>query len=899
MEQYQYEISRLNEENIALRTQNDDLKEHSAKLENKMQHMEKVQRVNCALAIHYMNHGRMDYFDEMGKGKFIAFVEAHKFKPENLIKIDDNFPLNNVYDNDEQVNNEIFNIVQYCVKNGVPPKDIIWEVTDCKSVNDCQQTKKIIKALKYFSTISDFEKDETKDNFVKYCQEIYPEMLNDHIHILTVHNSYGDLDIIYKSLLEEYEFSECNVENCLLSLRYYNNDRAKNVRHEEYELYEEQELAENHELKEESNNFIFYRDIMDQIHCYLFHMCDIGMRIHRDDVKENNDPFEEGYIDNKFKEIRDTVKAKIKKIKDISGINTYSIKSKFTIKTLEIQTTAKDTFMDGLFQLIGSIKNHNYRKILHDLLLNEEYDSDALNADVLITDFQHSNIYKLSTYEPYKIIKQLSYDSKLFRYTFNIGYRFYYWHYYRHKHDIEDQNEWWNINDHSGYKIAELFIDSKYKDIKEEILNNKIYPLKQYQLKISINKMHRYAATKKAKSTEAFEDEFGDRNQYLRYNIHKGQVISDNHLLSVIIYCDWSTLSSYFSATFRKTSSYDSLSVVKQKNAEFANWSRLLRETVEMFGKSPQSLNKLNGPFYSGMSPAMVVPEFSIRLSAPTSTSTVLEVGTGFAGDDGIVVQLNNAEDDLSAFSCCWLSNYASEKEVLFCGGFERIQIESVCMMATSENFQQFFRALFVFDKMISSNYIFNKLDAPMITDEDTELLKGLIKQKLEDVKGKNRYPRYICNTFDAFINHKSQIVVNLYNIHNYFSKISDLIMQPATSNLFKPILLKLFKNIKTIIIQTTEQTHENPFNLLELLSLLDESCLTSNTFIIIKAIHQESKYCWQFDVDHNGGSWILDVFSPAIVKQYESKKFNIKFYQKDNIGNVDAKDDCLEIVKC
>ena len=86
---------------------------------------------------------------------------------------------------------------------------------------------------------------------------------------------------------------------------------------------------------------------------------------------------------------------------------------------------------------------------------------------------------------------------------------------------------------------------------------------------------------------------------------------------------------------------------------EFAIWSRILRETVQYYGRSGNDGYRdkdnnlewvdegMEGPFYCGMSFVMVIPSFNIRLCAPTSTSKQVEVATRFGGDEGIIIQLN------------------------------------------------------------------------------------------------------------------------------------------------------------------------------------------------------------------------------------------------------------------
>ena len=150
----------------------------------------------------------------------------------------------------------------------------------------------------------------------------------------------------------------------------------------------------------------------------------------------------------------------------------------------------------------------------------------------------------------------------------------------------------------------------------------------------------------------------------------------------MILYCDYTDLSSHFTATFRKTGSFETIKSIKKRNSEYYWLSRILRETVELFGQCSfgewdgvsddkydvdKRVNKLLGPYYTGMSFVMNIPEFSIFLCSPTSTSMQIEVAIKFSGDQGTVIQLDNPcrsqYEFLRGFNCCWLSRYKEEDE--------------------------------------------------------------------------------------------------------------------------------------------------------------------------------------------------------------------------------------------
>ena len=206
------------------------------------------------------------------------------------------------------------------------------------------------------------------------------------------------------------------------------------------------------------------------------------------------------------------------------------------------------------------------------------------------------------------------------QYCFDIGFRFYYWPYYKHKQHLRDVD--WNLNDHGGYFINQLNIDPKYENLKDEIINNTIYPLGSFQINISITKADKLMATFRAKSIRGY---LSGVNHSLHYEIQIYSPLKYSQLLSLVLYTDWTDLQSEFSKSFRRINQHETLTTVKERNQEFFHWSKNLREAVEIYGndgwyshrddKWNSNCRNLKGPFYCGLSFQMVIPGIMIRLN--------------------------------------------------------------------------------------------------------------------------------------------------------------------------------------------------------------------------------------------------------------------------------------------
>merc|ERR1712232_1452096 len=212
---------------------------------------------------------------------------------------------------------------------------------------------------------------------------------------------------------------------------------------------------------------------------------------------------------------------------------------------------------------------------------------------------------------------------------------------------------------------------------------------------------------------------------HLHYDIEFGALVSFYHILSLIFYTDYSKLSAAFSASFRKLHPFETLKSIKQRNAFFFWMAKALRELVELFGQCSygdnfeknenwvsgydynKPLDALIGPFYSGMNYQMNVGSFAMRLNSPSSTSKTFAVALKFSGPTGTVFTFDNPRSNrqnqyLRSFACSHISRFKEEDECLFFGGFYRIKVVNVRLMATKENMQLFVAAIFQFDKALN-----------------------------------------------------------------------------------------------------------------------------------------------------------------------------------------------------
>ena len=456
--------------------------------------------------------------------------------------------------------------------------------------------------------------------------------------------------------------------------------------------------------------------------------------------------------------------------------------------------------------------------------------------------------------------------------TFSIGYRFYYWNYYKHEETRHDHH----YEKHKLLSRSNLYISKKYNSLKDEILYNKYDPMDATRFNVSMAKAKSYLHTKWVKS---YVTECDD---YLHYGIEEGSSLTICHLLAIIFYTHRTSLSTAFSATFRRTNFYESIDSMKQRNSEFATWSRLLREVVEYWGSMTwddnhdkqwnNNHNRIKGPFFCGVGVEMVLPEYNIRLCSPTSTSKSIHVAQRFGGEFGVILQINNVHSaDIRSFGCKWISNHANEEEYLFCGGKYNLKIDNIWTKKGNLSYQKYLRPLYYFDCILNGGRI--KIDNDLkLGNDDSFVMMQLIHHKLNPKLNTNKLPKYINDSFNAYIANKHQIILNIDRLEKYFKIFSSLLCVPIDELKFLNLeVLNLFENLKHLEIIANKK--KNAIDLLSVLaSIKDFDVFTKNNVTIdITSMHKGKI---------GVRSWLFDQYR-IIIDTHIARYFNLKLKTK------------------
>eukprot|EP01084_Bolivina_argentea_P054362 99718_1 len=314
---------------------------------------------------------------------------------------------------------------------------------------------------------------------------------------------------------------------------------------------------------------------------------------------------------------------------------------------------------------------------------------------------------------------------------------------------------------------CDIKLKQKYASLKDELVSNTIYTLEANVFGSAYNKAQCLLNESNIIKNMSCRKRSGGRI----YEIQPGSLLTINHILSIILYTDYDTLSYKFSSIFRTPQTTVSDEYLKQKGREYYNWIKSLTETVDCFGTSLQESNV--NTLYHGVS-FLYFDKFIAQFDAPTSTTTKLQVATIFAKNDGLILELSQYSQYLRYFNCSFISNFANEDERLFiqppfahkCS----LKLVGIRMMKTNENYGYFFNVLAIFHQLINNenSSIFLK-SSGLKKDVASKCVNTI--NKLMDISlniNHKEFPNYIIKCFKKWSDKITEIHFFTHDLKKY-----------------------------------------------------------------------------------------------------------------------------------
>eukprot|EP01083_Nonionella_stella_P098980 278404_1 len=202
-------------------------------------------------------------------------------------------------------------------------------VNECSSVDECKSLERIKDVLIFYQNISNKQHKNSKldDDAIVQHLDRYKDIINDYHHILLHHLATGNkvkdnanfhvIDAII------HESITCNISQCQNYKRNHRNRGQK-----------KNDDADAPSLNLEhsgDDTAVFYKELLDSIHCYFVHSVDIGFRMQIDDQNSKYDDKRydsdvtssatDLYKDEQIAKVREVLAMKKKKLKHVGGAN--------------------------------------------------------------------------------------------------------------------------------------------------------------------------------------------------------------------------------------------------------------------------------------------------------------------------------------------------------------------------------------------------------------------------------------------------------------------------------------------------------------------------------------------------------------------------------------------------
>eukprot|EP01084_Bolivina_argentea_P113375 202066_1 len=337
---------------------------------------------------------------------------------------------------------------------------------------------------------------------------------------------------------------------------------------------------------------------------------------------------------------------------------------------------------------------------------------------------------------------------------------------------------------------------------------------------------------------------------HCKQNYHQ---LTAEHLLSALLYCNFTKMSNEFSKTYRKIKPNETKEEIGVRHSNFYWLAKFVYETVNWFGSSERVPS-----LYHGIGNECILPTISesfrgVKIYGPLSTSSSIAVAANFAKyNSGLIIMFDDHDyaNGSRCFSCNWLSDYSHEQEYLFLQNrYGYFKITNIIHAASGIEFAIIINALRILLTLINGaahglspwNHILRKISKRSVDDMNEN-----DRSELNDTFGiKCEHDKIImCQLIEKMIQHQLVMVnrdkyiqckyVQFVDLHHYggtllnafcsnqtdISLDQDLFEKSGFSNLIiyfwldyevnSKLLKDLFPNCKTFAVCNSLKNYNN-----------------------------------------------------------------------------------------
>ena len=433
------------------------------------------------------------------------------------------------------------------------------------------------------------------------------------------------------------------------------------------------------------------------------------------------------------------------------------------------------------------------------------------------------------------------------------------------------------------------FVETKYDSLKIEITQNELIKISVKQFDIQYKRSEFCVECDEAKKMIAKSY----RGQNDGYGIPIGSNITSQHILSLLLYTNFTELQNAMKKTLRKQDVDDDMVMLRERNGVYANWCRLLYESYAFF--STKSTKKCK--YYHGINCQILFSNFHCDFSMPISTTISELQAYHFAGfGDGIILQFesDNSTQTVNELNVSWFSDFSSEFERLF---YEcTLKISDIILDGKVRNYKKL-KILGLYDEITHGGFIKKYHEKNLSEKNQNKLLKLLEKTMKHGVKSvyDEKNGVYMNRLYEFYLKSADHIYLNWHELaflnenlcklfydkeHDCFGEWIKYLQSNVHSNKLYIMPIFLFEwNLSSYIIKTLSNT-------------LDTNFIITGAPLLCELKTKNGKYLVALtpyiEMLHNGLTKIalkLSYVSPGINSIKLSYNLNISFCESGNKG--------------
>ena len=312
-------------------------------------------------------------------------------------------------------------------------------------------------------------------------------------------------------------------------------------------------------------------------------------------------------------------------------------------------------------------------------------------------------------------------------------------------------------------QVGDIEVSKKYSSLSTEMLENPFIRLAMQQFRSEMSKAKIHYSTE--------------------YRKRKFKDMPLEYLLSIMIYCNYTSLQCEFTKTYRVGFNEKHVKLYLLHN-NFYHLGKNLKMSVNKYGQ--QTTTKT---FYHGVGEQLAFPVYVDKfvINSPLSTSSSFAVASNFTNNgQGLVITFSTVSlCDAKCFSTAWLSDFSNEKEYLFIR--TSICIKGIIDPLHGYDYEMLLLCLKIIDNGVGGNHVINDLNS----DAVFKLINHQLNQD-QDLSIDTNYAQDMVNNY--FMN-KDEVII---------SSNAAYIWEPLHHYLIGnvPDVIKLFPNINQIAVK-------------------------------------------------------------------------------------------------